>query len=174
MASPLEDNRYEALYDWAGIQMFNLVRERFAPKETTILDVGAGWGKYRLLFPDYIMDACEVWKPYIKEERLEEKYREVFAMDICDLGVDWYDAIIMGDVLEHIEVERAQYLINYLFYRCEEMYIIVPYQYPQGEVDGNHFEIHHQDDLTPEIMTKRYPELQLLADNGNKGIYVKV
>ena len=174
MGSPSYDQRYAAMYDWAGIQIFNLVRQNYAPERTTILDVGAGWGKYHFLLPDYTMDACEVWKPYIIQENLESLYREVFNTDICDLDVEFYDVIIMGDVLEHIETGRAQDLIKRLYWRCDEMYVVVPYRYPQGEVHGNHFEIHHQDDLTPEIMGERYPELQLIADDEQKGIYVKV
>lgn len=174
MGSPVKDQRYAAMYDWAGIQIFNLVRESFNPETTTILDVGAGWGKYHFLLPDYTMDACEIWEPYINEEQLRQLYRRVYNADIHDLNVDFYDVIIMGDVLEHLETTRAQETIQRLYHRCQEMYIIVPYRYPQGEVHGNHFEIHHQDDLTPEIMQERYPELQLLTDNEQKGIYVKL
>lgn len=174
MATPTdEQSKYDALYDWAGIQIFNLVRDRFDPHMAILLDVGAGWGKYAKLLPDYVMDAVEIWQPYVEKELLWKHYRAVFNRDICDFDFDWYDAIIMGDVLEHIDVSRAQELIKSLLDRCDELYVIVPYEYPQGEVEGNRHEAHLQDDLTPKIMRQRYPELDLIAENGQKGIYIK-
>lgn len=174
MATPENDRaKYAGLYDWAGIQIFNLVRERFHPDLTQILDVGAGWGKYKLLLPDYAqMDACEIWVPYIHQNNLESLYREVFPIDICNLGFNFYDVIIMGDVFEHIERQQAKDLLKTMRDKSTEVYIIVPYEYEQGEEDGNPYEEHKQADLTPELMKIEYPELDLLTDNGNKGIYI--
>lgn len=165
--------KYAAQFDWAGIQIFNLVRQSFKPEETTILDVGAGWGKYRYLLPDYTMDACEVWVPYVNADKLVELYRNVYVADICDLEIGQYDVIIMGDVLEHIPREKAKQLITRLVTKCKQIYVVVPYLYPQGEVEGNPYEIHHQADLTEKLMEKEYPELELLANSPEKGIYVK-
>ena len=54
------------------------------------------------------------------------------------------------------------------------MIVAVPYQYEQGEEYGNVYEIHKQDDLTPEIVKKRYPMLKLLYGNDEYGYYVKI
>ena len=165
---------YDALYDWAGIQIFNLVRNRFSPHTTEILDVGAGWGKYKILFPDYAkMDACEIWSPYIEDNELRSLYRKVFNEDICDLKFDHYDVIIMGDVFEHIERPRAKALLEKIYYQCKEMYVVVPFEYEQGPEDGNPYEEHKQADLTPELMAKEYPLLDLLCEDSGKGIYIK-
>lgn len=175
MGSPKTDSsRFEALYDWAGIQVFNLIRQEFPfPARTTVLDIGAGWGKYRILLPDFIMDACEIWEPYVEAEHLRDMYRKVIVDDICNVDTGYYDVMIMGDVLEHIPRDKAKELIKRLAKSCTQLYIVVPFLYPQGEVDGNHYEIHHQADLTPEIMLKEYPELDEVALGDGKGIYVR-
>ena len=145
---------YPALYDQAGVEVFYDVRKSFN-QGATILDVGAGWGKYQKLFPDFVVDACEIWPPY--KEELKKNYRKVFIKDVCDLKFGFYDIIIMGDVFEHIEVERAKKLLEYIYHRCQQLYVVVPFLYEQGEVGGNPYEIHLQDDLTPSVMAKRYP-----------------
>ena len=105
---------------------------------------------------------------------LRARYRNVYQQDICLYAkeFEFYDAIIMGDVFEHIEFNKAKEFLKDIRGKCTEVYIVVPYLYPQGEVGGNPFETHQQDDLTPENMSKRYPELQLVDSDGAKGLYV--
>lgn len=176
MSSPTNFlNRYAALYDWAGSTISHKLRYRFPSGKTTILDVGAGWGKYRELFPDYIMDACEIWGPYIVEELLEARYRHVYHDDICTVVKQEgfkYDVLIFGDVFEHISRVRAKELLADIKDKCEEVYIVVPYLYAQGAVDNNPYEKHEQADLTPEVMKRRYPELKLVDSDGAKGLYL--
>lgn len=172
MGTPADDSRTFALYDWAGLAVQSLVRGRFDPKTTKILDIGAGWGKYRTLLPEYKMDACEVWKPYVEQQELEKLYDKVFVDNICDIEIDHYDAIIMGDVLEHLDKQDAMDLLPRLFSKSEEVYIVVPYCYAQDEVDDNPYEIHQQADLTRLVMLDRYPLLDLvLEDADRKGLY---
>lgn len=161
----------DALNDLGGSVVRAYVSNNFH-KDSTILDVGAGWGKYRKLLPDYPMDACEIWEPYVKEEELKKLYDKVFVKDICDLKFKWYDIIIMGDVLEHIEEEHAVRLIKYMYSRCKQIVAVIPYMYPQGEVDHNPYEIHHQDKLTDSRITELY-NLRLLAGDDVKGVYIK-
>jgi len=166
-----DENKKAAMLDLGGIVVPSYIRSHF-PSTATILDVGAGWGKYKFLLPEYKMDACEIWQPYVDQENLKEVYREVFVSDIYDLEFNWYDIIIMGDVLEHIEEERAINLIDALRIKCNELIVVVPYQYPQGEVDHNKYEIHHQDKLTDEMVRKLYG-LHLFAKDDMKGVYTK-
>jgi hypothetical protein len=174
MSSPANlRTRYAALYDWAGQTISHKLRYRFHPETSILLDVGAGWGKYRDLFPDYTMDACEIWEPYIWNEMLEARYRIVHKGDICKVAKAdiKYDAIIMGDVFEHIERSRAKELLYDLRDKCEEIYIVVPYMYPQSTVDNNPYEEHLQSDLTAELMETEYPTLQMVDTNELKGLY---
>ena len=140
-----------------------------------VLDVGAGCGTYYDLLGDYFenIDGVEVFKPNIERYRLKSKYREVFNEDIRNFRYEFYDIIIFGDVLEHLEVEEAKRVLKYAFKRSREVVVAVPYMYEQGEVEGNIYEIHKQDDLTERKMKERYPELKLLLGNTEYGYYVK-
>lgn len=163
---------YDALHDLGGTVVSSHIKANFSVKDTTILDVGAGWGKYRKLLPVYKMDAVEIWQPYVKQDKLEKLYDKVFNIDVCDLHDISYDVIIMGDVLEHIERERAIPLIERLKNSCKQLYVVVPYQYHQGEVHGNKYEIHLQDDLTDDLVRQLYG-LELIAQDDIKGVYTK-
>lgn len=162
----------EAMNDWAGLFIQKEVRRTYSSYKA-VLDVGAGWGKYRFLLPEYRMDACEIWQPYIEKDNLNYWYGQVFNKDICDFKFEYYDILIFGDVFEHIERERAKELLEYAWPRCEQMFISIPFQYQQGEVDGNIYETHLQADLTPELMAKEYPLLKLLKQVDNRAVYGK-
>lgn len=182
----LSPERYPALYDWAGHTVREFITSKYSPA-STILDVGAGWGKYRYLLPEYEwMDACEVWQPTVTDEKLRELYRKVFVQDICDLVEEWsfiqfpvhYDLIIMGDVFEHLQRVNMQALLPRLLTHCTELCVVVPYGYEQGTVDENPYQAHLQDDLQLDLMRDEYPSLSLQAvqivdEQLFKGFYIK-
>lgn len=172
MGSPGLEHRHDAMYDWAGLTIQADVKKRFKPT-SKILDVGAGWGKYRVLLQEYPMDACEIWQPYIEKEKLSTVYDKVFESDICEFEFKHYDVIIFGDVFEHIERRRAKELLDRIWDKCDELYIAVPYLYHQHAVDGNPYEEHKQADLTHELILREFPQLKLLAKTEERGIYVK-
>lgn len=39
----------DSMYDWAGVEIMKSILVDFPKETTTILDVGAGWGKYGYL-----------------------------------------------------------------------------------------------------------------------------
>ena len=140
------------------------VRDNF-PTQSKILDVGACNGLWKRLLPEYTMDAVEIFPPNIVWLK---DYKNVFEGDICDYQYDWYDLIIFGDVIEHLPVEKAQKVLEYAQKRCKDMIVAVPFLYVQGPIYGNVWEIHIQDDLTPELVSERYPmltELVRASDN---------
>ena len=135
------------------------VRQHF-PRNSTILDVGACDGKWRRLLPEYPnMDAVEAFEPNLT--RLQG-YRSVFHSDICDFSYEWYDLIIFGDIVEHLSVEAAKNELEYARDRCRDMIVAVPFRYEQGAIYGNPYEVHIQDDLTPENFDERYPGFEVL------------
>ena len=166
-------DRYFSTFDWAGLHIRWEITQRFDPSASVLLDVGAGWGKYRDLLPEYEMDAVEVWRPYITAERLHDRYRKVIEADIADVRLDRYDAAILGDVFEHLPIRKAALVLERLERRCDELYVAVPFTYEQEMVNHNPFEIHHQTDLTPDVMADRYPTLRPIALDDSKGLYVK-
>ena len=130
------------------------------PGYSEILDVGACDGNWRRLLPEFPkMDAVEAFWP--NAMRLEG-YRQVFTADIRNFEYDWYDLIIFGDVIEHMTVRQAQKVLEYAKPRCRDMIIAVPFLYKQGEIYGNPYEKHIQDDLTPEKFEQRFPGFEVL------------
>lgn len=176
-------DREAEVYDWAGSSVKGFILDHYGVDDR-ILDVGAGQGKYRELLPTYPnVDACEVWEPYVDENDLRSQYRDVHVCDVYDLvRSDWwdnrhYDLVIMGDVLEHLIRGKARYVVHRIIETHADTVVIVPFEYPQDEEDGNVYQRHVQDDLTPELMATEYPELQLVAlETRNwkpfKGMYV--
>lgn len=155
-------------YDYGKQEVVAWIREKFST-ESSILDVGAGDGKWRYLLRQYPnMDAVEAFGPNL---RFLTAYRRAFHADIRDFHYDWYDLIIFGDVLEHLSVEDAQAVLEYAKPRCRDMIIAVPWLYEQGAIYGNEYEIHIQDDLTPELFAERYPGFEVLCDPGHDYCY---
>ena len=146
------------------------------PLDTTILDIGAGCGTYSDLIRGYgyKMDAVEIWEPYINQYGLKNKYGWVYEENVLKMPLDVlgaYDFYILGDVLEHLSVEDAEWLMKFLKFAGKQYLVAVPYVMEQGEYEGNIHETHLQPDLTPEIMAERYPDLELLYGNNFYGYY---
>ena len=139
-----------------------------------ILDVGAGIGTYSDMLKNYgyYMDCVEIYEPYVVNYQLDKKYNYVFVQSVVGFNFDYYEFIIMGDVLEHLSVEDAQSIIKKIVTSGKQCLVAVPYLMEQGEHEGNAHETHLQPDLTPAVMETRYPELQLLYANQYYGYYV--
>ena len=143
-------------------------------KGSICLDVGACDGKWGKLLNDYlIMDAIEIYKDNIGKHKLNNIYRKVYLGDIREFTFNHYDLIIFGDVLEHMSVEDAQKVLAYAWDRCRDLIVAVPYQWVNRSHYGNPWEVHIQDDLTPENVLERYPRLKPLFVYERYGYYVK-
>lgn len=188
--------RWAEIYDWAGINVSDMIRSHYPP-ESRILDVGAGQGKYRIVLDDYPnVDGVEIHEATATREQLSEIYRQLVIDDACsalrdlmrnytqfcyqrdddELPEKPYDVVIFGDVLEHMDVADAQCAVTDALIVASDIFVIVPYLYPQEPHDDNEYQRHIQDDLTPEVMVSRYPDLRLvmLESRGGepyKGIY---
>ena len=153
-----------ASYNYGKSKVCAGIRERF-DKESTILDMGACDGKWKALLPEYKnMDAVEVYEPNLKQLWL---YRETFHVDAREFQYDWYDLIIFGDIVEHMTPDEARQMLDYAKPRCRDMIIAVPFLYEQDAIYGNPYEVHVQDDLTPENFEERYPGYAVLCDPGH-------
>ena len=144
------------------------------PLDSKILDVGPGKGTYSDLLRQfgYQMDCIEIWEPYVSKFNLQEKYDNVFIGDICDFDFSEYDFLILGDVLEHLTEVQAVDLIDRIHFKFKTCLVAVPYLMKQGEYFGNKYETHHQPDLTPEVMSIRYPKLKMIYSNNEYGYYI--
>lgn len=134
---------------------------RTIPHYSNILDVGAGAAKFwHLMGNEYKMDAIEIFEPYIIEHNLRSKYNTVYNVNALDFETDKrYALSIMGDCLEHLTVQDARRVIDILSKHCDECIFVIPYEYPQHEMNDNQYEIHLQPDLTPFNVKLRFPNL---------------
>lgn len=150
------------------------ILNHFQPTDT-VLDIGAGSGTYSDLLEGYFyhIDAVEAYSPNIKDHKLKTKYTNIYNVDIQNFEFEYYDLVIMGDILEHLTVEQAQKVLKYIIPRCKQVIVAIPYLLEQEAVNGNDFEIHKQPDLTRQNMQTRYPELELLYGNRIYGYYIK-
>jgi hypothetical protein len=144
-------------------------------KTIKILDIGAGSGTYsNLLKPlGYVnIDCVEAFETYVDQFDLKSKYTNVFTGDVTKLDIDFkaYDLIILGDVLEHIEVSDAQELLGK--FGGVDTIIGVPFESPQGEHFNNSYEIHLQEDLTFKNYFERYVNQKPLCLRFDYGIFV--
>lgn len=121
----------------------------------TVLDVGAGFGvwSYALRQAGYTgrIDAVEAWRPYITKFRLRRLYRRIHLTDARTLPAKlWaeYDAVIFGDVLEHMTKDQAVALWDTAKV-CPHAAIAIPVvEMHQDAVGGNPFEVHVKHDWT--------------------------
>ena len=139
------------------------IRDHFLP-DARILDVGAYDGNWRNRLPEYTnMDAVEVFKPNYDKLKELDIYKNVWFQDAREFHYSHYDLVIFGDIIEHMSPEDAKKMLDYAKPRCRDMIIAVPFQYVQGAEYGNPYEVHVQDDLTPELFEERYPGYSVLC-----------
>ncbi len=141
--------------------------------DTRILDVGPGLGTYSNLIRDhgFSMDAVEIHEPYINMFGLRGKYDTIFTRSIIGFDLSPYDFIILGDVVEHISISDAKQIIESIISQNKACLVAVPFMMEQGEMYGNPYEAHQQPDLTPEVVSQRYPQLKPIFSNDFCGYY---
>lgn len=146
---------------YGKIEITNFLRERI-PFGSTILDIGAGCGTYHYYMGcGYVWEAVEIWPESVAA--LKEWYNQIYEMDIRDFKYPkHYDLIILGDVLEHLNVEDAQLVLQQAKEHADRVMVGVPFLYEQDEMYGNKAEEHLQPDLTHEIFKQRYPGMELI------------
>jgi len=160
-------------------EIIHHIKNTLVDFNSSILDCGPGKGTYSDLLSENNkriyenMDCCEIHEPYIKRFNLEKKYKNVYISDICDFGFAWYDMIIMGDVLEHIDINRSKKMIEYIYNKCEHLIIVIPFLFKQDACHGNPYEEHLQPDLTHDIFMKRYPGFKQLCCARRLAAYIK-
>ncbi len=120
-------------------------------KPETILDLGAGAGKYgelaRKINPSIKLTAVEIEQDYVKKFNLSSIYDEVWNISVTDLiNPKYYDSafdvVMIGDIIEHLKKSDGIDLLNFLIYRCRWIILEFPYRYLQNSVDGYHSEAH--------------------------------
>jgi hypothetical protein len=139
--------------DTSNIEWTKWLLEQLKPK--SIMDVGAGAGKYGLLarevLPDVALSCIEVWEPYFDEFNLMSIYPTVYKRDVREHKDFKYDLVILGDVLEHMSKEDSIKLWELIKSQAKAAMISIPIvHFPQGHEHNNPYEEHIVDDWTHE------------------------
>lgn len=120
------------------------VLQRERPR--TVLDVGAGWGKYGLLAREYAdaerVDALDVIRPRYPV------YDQVHIGDALDLDrvlpaePARYDLALLIDVIEHLEKADGWRLLEALTRRARRVLVATPWGFRRQEIAGLPYETH--------------------------------
>lgn len=130
----------------------------------TILDVGAGSGTYSEALSkaniSVDIDAIEVWKPYIEEFNLVNKYNNVYEVDVRNHDNFKYDVVIFGDILEHMTEDQALAVWDKVSKQAKYAVIAIPIiHYHQPPINGNPYEEHITEDWTPEKVVSTFSNI---------------
>jgi predicted nicotinamide N-methyase len=144
--------------DWVGEKL-----QQINPKK--ILDVGAGAGIYldvvkKYLEDSVIIDAIEVWNPYINQFNLKNRYNEVYEVDAREFNNFDYDVVILGDVLEHMSEKDAVNLWNKISNSAKYAIISIPIvHYHQDAINGNPYEVHVEEDWNTNRVLEKFSNI---------------
>ncbi len=115
-------------------------------RPSSVLDVGAGWGKFGVLAREYAnpqrVDALDVSPPRYAV------YDHVFLGDVRELdrlipaGTPRYDLALFVEVLEHLEKEEGWKVLESLARRAHRVLVATPWGFRAQEADGLPFETH--------------------------------
>jgi trans-aconitate methyltransferase len=121
-------------------------------KPQSVLDVGAGAGKYadllRGILPECNIEAVEPEASYITTYNLHSKYNKIYNKDIKRfleedlLNNKVYDLVIFGDVLEHLYLNDAMNVLNSIYYCSKKVIVQFPTNVPQNDYGGVKWEVH--------------------------------
>ncbi len=142
--------------------LYHIVTFLAAIEPASILDIGLGNGKYGFLARDLLdvmlgeryrkedwqikIDGIEIFSDYIQDHQ-KAIYDSIYignAYDVID-SLGTYDAIILGDVLEHFEKKQACELLDKCMAHCNTHIIVcIPLgeKWTQPEIYGNPYEQH--------------------------------
>lgn len=130
-----------------------------------VLDVGAGAGIYldlirNSLGNEVIVDAVEVWNPYIEYFNLRNRYNNVYELDVKDFTNFDYDLVIFGDVLEHMTEQEAVEVWNRVSKMAKNAIISIPIvHYHQDAINNNPYEIHVEEDWNTERVLSNFSHI---------------
>ena len=127
----------------------------------SIVDIGCGAGVWLdVLKPHFLgtrFIGVEVYQPYHERFRLPVRYDRVLCEDARTGNWPEGDVVILGDVLEHMTEDEAVELFKTARKKAQRMVILsLPIvHYPQGELAGNPYEVHVEEDWTVERVIEK-------------------
>lgn len=144
----------------------------------TVLDVGAGQGVYLNLIREslgqnVIVSAVEVWKPYIDQFNLQNRYDHLYPIDVREMIDFDYDLVILGDILEHMTELDAIALWDRISKKARYAIISIPIiHYHQDAINGNPYEVHVDEDWNTERVLKSFHSIIEHVEFPVTGVFV--
>jgi len=143
-----------------------------------VLDVGAGSGTYGHMLVDNVdrIEAVEIWHPYIVEYYLLDLYADVHLIDARDIEPEFFgefDLVIFGDVLEHMTSKEALEVWECASTAKYGLISVPIVHWPQGEVEGNPYEVHVQEHMKPDSIREDYGPFVFEAEYELTGTFIK-
>lgn len=144
----------------------------------TVLDVGAGQGVYLDLIREslggsVIVNAVEVWQPYIDQFNLINRYDRLYAMDVRQMENFDYDLVILGDILEHMSEIEAIKLWDKISKQAKYAIISIPIiHYHQDAINGNPYEVHVEEDWNTEKVLEKFHSIIEHVEFPVTGVFV--
>ena len=161
--------------DESGRSYVAEILARLAPLQ--VLDVGPGAGAYgrlvRQVLTVDVLDAVEAWEPYVERFGLLDIYDSVTVEDVRKVTKFDYDLVIFGDVLEHMSREDAFAVYSLAREQAKAVLVSMPIiHYPQGESEGNPFEVHVVDHWEHDDILAAFPGLTEFRLFDVTGVYL--
>jgi hypothetical protein len=145
---------------------------------STVLDCGAGAGIYLDLIrkeigSDVIVDAVEIWNPYIEQFDLYKRYNSLYNIDLREISNFNYDLVILGDVLEHMTESDALKVWDLVASQAKYAIISIPIiHYHQDAINGNPYEIHVEEDWNTEKVLQKFKNIVEYVEFPQTGVFV--
>jgi len=115
----------------------------------SVVDIGPGEGKYgrmlRRVQPNIKLIGVELDAEYVEQYKLRDLYDEVWVLDAAELMNQpdrTFDAVIIGDCIEHMRKSIGLDLLNFLVYRSKIITVKFPLQMLQNAWQGHKSEAH--------------------------------
>lgn len=137
-----------------------VLNEYMKTNPSNVLDIGVGFGKWGFLFREYgdifrgrwhksewkvEINGIEAFEGY-KTPVYDFIYNDVEFNDMSNVYTKYanYDFVFAGDVIEHLEKNKALTILNFFKTTAKVFVVCIPLTdvWKQGEVFGNKFEEH--------------------------------
>jgi hypothetical protein len=158
--------------DWIRAKVAELATDG----PVSVLDIGPGVGTYAKLLsevPTSRVSGIEIYEPYVHTYRLNEYYDDITIGDARTVPFPEADVVIIGDVAEHMsEDEALQLWAKAGSAASQAVYLSIPVvHYPQGEIEGNHHEVHVVDDWNHERVLASFDGITDWWTGSEVGVY---
>jgi SAM-dependent methyltransferase len=159
--------------DYHNINTILSIVTQLKPK--SVLDIGCGFGKYGVLFREYLdvwqerlnpgdwttslvgIEACQRYRNAITDFVYSDIHFGEAQQVLPTLGR--FDVVLIADVIEHLEKQEARELVKEASLHSPVIVIYTPISFfPQGEILDNPYEVHRNlwgcNDFPPELVVR--------------------